>query len=172
MKTETQIGAEAIKKLQDIVDRSRVAMMCTLNVISEIESRPMRTADCDAEGTLWFFSRRYSAKTEEIENDRNVCICYCNPSDNLYAAVHGTSALVDDRTRMDKLWTPEFKAWIPEGKDDAGLVMIKVKPYYAEYWDEKSSKMETLFRMAASVVKESGHDAGEYGELRFKAGPR
>ena len=79
----------------------------------------------------------------------------------------GSAKIVTDRKKIDELWNPFVKVWFPEGKDDPELVLIKIAPHSAEYWDSSSSKMVVLFNMAKALVTGEEYNEGEYGKIKL-----
>ncbi|WP_423149609.1 pyridoxamine 5'-phosphate oxidase family protein [Rubrolithibacter danxiaensis] len=155
-----------LEKLKELIEEVQIAMLCT-KYENKLQARPMSTAKVDEDGSIWFFTNEYSCKAEQVEDDPEVCLAYSSPSKNSYVSVLGKAQLVDDKTRMEEFWNPAVKAWFPQGLEDAKLVLLKVKPYQAEYWDSSSSKMVTLFNMLKAVVTGEKYDEGEHGKINL-----
>jgi general stress protein 26 len=79
-----------------------------------------------------------SPKTEEVEQDQHVNAVF--QKRNRFLSITGTGALIRDRKRVDEVWKPAYKLWFPEGKEDPNLVLLKLVPKHAEYWDETGTK--------------------------------
>lgn len=167
MEKEIKMEKEALKKLKEIVNDVKVAMMCTLMDEEKITSRPMSTAQIDDQGAIWFFTNDTSSKAQQIEDQYELVLCYSKPSDNTYATVHGRAKIVEDKDKINDLWNPLLKAWFPKGKDDPDLALIRVDPHHAEYWDDSSSRMVTFLKIAAASVTGGTYEGGEYGELNL-----
>ncbi|AEI51592.1 pyridoxamine 5'-phosphate oxidase family protein [Runella slithyformis] len=155
------------KDFKEMVKDIRIAMLCTITSEGYIHSRPMGTSDVDEEGNIWFFTSESSQKINEVEDNSNVSVCYADPDDNTYVCVMGTAQIVHDRKKIDELWNPALKIWFPEGKEDPEIVLIKIDPISAEYWDSSSSKMVVLFNMAKALVTGKEYDEGEYGKINL-----
>lgn len=154
-------------EFKEMVKDIRVAMLCTHSADGHIHSRPMGTTEVDEEGNIWFFTRESSPKTEEIEDNPDVCVCYSAPDDNTYVSVIGTAKLIHDPQKIERLWHPLIKVWFPEGKDDPELLLIKIDTHSAEYWDSSSNKMVVLFNMAKALVTGKEYSEGEYGKINL-----
>ncbi|WP_428659007.1 pyridoxamine 5'-phosphate oxidase family protein [Runella sp.] len=159
--------AKTKEDFREMVKDIRVAMLCTHSADGHIHSRPMGTSDVDKDGNIWFFSKESSEKIDEIEDNPDVCVCYSQPDDNTYVCVMGAAKIVHDPKKIDELWNPMIKVWFPEGKDDPELLLIKVDPHSAEYWDSSSSKMVVLFNMAKALVTGKEYEEGEYGTIKL-----
>ncbi|MBE7175443.1 MAG: pyridoxamine 5'-phosphate oxidase family protein [Mucilaginibacter polytrichastri] len=155
---------EAIKKLKELVGEVQTAMLCTRDG-DHIHSRPMATAQIDDNGDLWFFNNEFSGKTDQIEAEPHVCLCYSHPGKNTYVCVMGEAEVINNRSKMEELWNPILKAWFPEGLDDPKISLLRVSPFEAEYWDASSSKMVNFFKMAAAAITGGKADVGEHGKL-------
>ena len=118
----------------------------------------MRTQEVKADGYLWFFNAENSAKTYEIQQDRNVNVSYMDDSKNTYVSVSGKARNVKDKAKIDELWHEALKAWFPEGKDDPNISLIKVTIDQAEYWDSPSSTLVHLYGVVkATLTGEPAH---------------
>ena len=49
------------------------------------------------------------------------------------------------------LWKPALKVWFPEGFNDPDLVLLRVKPVSAEYWDSSTHKFVQFLLMAQAA---------------------
>ncbi|NEU07086.1 pyridoxamine 5'-phosphate oxidase family protein [Flavihumibacter sp. R14] len=157
---------ESLKKLKSLVDEVKIAMLCT-SQDSHLRSRPMSTAQFDAEGNLWFFTSEYSEKADEVAGDHEICLAYSSPSKNTYISISGYARIVNDWSKMKELYNPAIKAWFPKGLDDPDLALLKVSPLQAEYWDSSSSKMITLFQIAKAIVTGEKYHEGQHGKIEL-----
>jgi len=157
-----------IKALKEKVEDVRICMFTTLDAEGRFSSRPMGTAKVEEDGSIWFFTNEYSLKSKEISRDNEVSLAYSSPSDNTYLYVNGKAELVDDQEKKKAYFMPPVKVWFPDGVDDPNLILIKVTPAFAEFWDSSSSKMVVAFNMLtkAIVTGEKG-DVGDHGEMKF-----
>ena len=161
MKNEKNIAI-----LKEMAEKVRICMFNTLTS-DGFHSRPMGTAKIEEDGSIWFFTNEYSPKSKEISKDNEVNLGYSDPSSNTYIYVNGKAELVDDQARKEAYFSPFIKAWFPEGADDPNLILIKVTPNVAEYWDSSSSKMVVAFNMLKAIVTGETPDLGEHEKLKF-----
>ena len=163
MKNEKNIAI-----LKELAEKVRICMFNTITVEGEFNSRPMATTKIEEDGSIWFFTNEYSPKSKEISKDNQVNLCYSEPSSNTYVYVNGKAELVDDKVRKEAYFNPFVKAWFPEGVDDPKLILIKVTPEVAEYWDSSSSKMVVAFKMLKAVVTgDTPDNLGKHDTLKF-----
>ena len=153
--------------LKEMIEEVRICMFTTLSDTDEFSSRPMATAKVEDDGSVWFFSNEYTLKTKEISKENNVTLGYSNPSNNTYIAVNGKATLIDDQTKKEEYFSTPMKAWFPEGVEDPNLILIKVDPISAEYWDSNSSKMVVAFNMLKAIVTGTTFDEGKHDKISF-----
>jgi general stress protein 26 len=113
-------------------DFENVMMITKVNDAS-VHARPMRIADIANDGGLYFATSVQSPKVSEIVGDAAVSLIFqCTTK---FAALHGVARVVRDKELLDRLWSESWRAWFPGGKNDPLLVLIKVEPHEAEFWD-------------------------------------
>lgn len=145
-----------------MVEDIRIAMMTTVDEGGHLVSRPMAVMQMDADGTLWFFTQKSSPKVDQIEhNEQQVNLSFADVGDASYVSISGTAQELDDRAKIDELWSPMAKPWFPEGKDDPQLTLLKVHTDMAEYWDSTSSRMIRLLEMARAAVTGDTYKEGQ-----------
>ncbi len=160
-----QSKTESLKYFRDEINEVKTAMLTTYNSERGFSSRPMGTADVDAEGNIWFFTNEYSAKASEISVENTISLTYSDPKNHTYLSIIGEAEFVDDKAKMKELWNPFVKAFFPEGLDDPKLTLLKITPTDAEYWDSDSSSMVVLFNVLKSAVTGKRYDEGKHGKI-------
>jgi general stress protein 26 len=159
---------EAIDKIKELVDHTKVCFFTTHLDETPLPTRPMYTQQVDEEGTLWFFSNEESEKDFEIKDDSRVQLLYANPSKSEFLSIYGHAMISRDRSKVEELWSPMSKAWFKGGKDDPSLSVIQVIPDEAYYWDTKHNKMVSLMKIFSSMVSDSKSDKdGVSGKLKI-----
>lgn len=153
MNSETQNQFKAgIKKLSNLIQDIKVAMLTTVDPNGSLYSRPMIAQEIEEDGSLWFFTSKSSGKIHSIQSDQHVNLAYSSPPDSKYISVSGKAEVVVDKEKAAQLWSPMHRAWFPEGVNDPELVMIKVNVESAEYWDSPSGAVVQLFGFAKAMV--------------------
>ncbi|HEY5825172.1 MAG TPA: pyridoxamine 5'-phosphate oxidase family protein [Cyclobacteriaceae bacterium] len=167
METKIENSTEAIDKLRDLVNDVTVCMFTTVDDNGAVTTRPMTTIDCDEDGNLWFFTNEFGEKILEGCYDNNVYLIYSHPGKNTYFHVTGTSNVIVDRIKIEKLWKPILKAWFPQGIADPKLCLIKVITEEAKYWNSTSNKMVVFYNMVKAIAKKEKYEEGEVGTLNL-----
>ena len=90
------------QKVYEMLDRFESAMLVTHNADGMLDARPMRVAEVEPAGALWFLTSRSSRKVNEIAGDARVLLVY--EDDNQYLSIAGTARVVDDGPRTRRLW--------------------------------------------------------------------
>lgn len=146
--------AEHIAQLADLIKDVEVAMFTTTGVDRRLYSRPLATQQVTFDGDLWFVITADSPKVAEIALDPRVNVAYASPSKNTYVSVAGRARIVDDRAKIEALWSPAMKLFFPGGKDDPNLRLIQVRADSAEYWDGPGTLLGTALSFVLSAVQD------------------
>jgi len=162
-------NTQSLERFIEMVQGSHICMMLIYGKNGEeLSGRPMGVNKVDANGTMWFFTKRSSQKADVIDDNGKVAIAIVNESNNNYLMIHGESSLSDDRLKMKDLWTPLMKAWFPLGLEEQDMVLIKVVPTEVNYWDSKGGQMVVLFNMLKAVVTGKVYNEGEHGKIALE----
>ncbi|WP_229251059.1 pyridoxamine 5'-phosphate oxidase family protein [Emticicia sp. BO119] len=161
-------GKKSQEDIREMVKDIQFAIICTINQKGNVHSRPMGTQGIDSDGNIWFLTAKDSEKVSEIKKNPNVCVSYADPSENTYICIMGEAEEVNDQRKINECWTPIAKAWIPKGKDDPNLTLIKVKSEEAEYWDSDSNKLVVGIKMLSTLMTGKKYEnENAYGTVKF-----
>ena len=117
---------------------------------------------------MWFYTRPTTELCENIAHEPEVNVSFANNDDSTYVSVSGHAERVVDRNQIHALWNPMVQAWFPAGPDDEHVVLVRVMPHAAEYWDSNDSKMVRMFAMAKAAVTGSTPDVdADHGTIRM-----
>lgn len=163
MSTDPRHAAELADRIKPV----RFAMFTTVDQYGHLVSQPMTRQDTDADGGVWFFTSTLTDLWENIAHQPEVNLAFSEPEDNLYVSVSGTAERVVDRARIHALWNPMVQAWFPNGPEDEHVVLVRVVPHSAQYWDSDESKMVRMFQYAKAVItgQTPDIDPGEHGKI-------
>lgn len=160
------VKVDQLGKFKTLVEDIKTCMMITSDGNAKLNARPMNNAKVDDDGSVWFFTNEFSGKVAQISHENKIFLTYASPSENSYVAFNATAALIDEQNKIDELWTPDMKAWFPEGKEDPKILLIHAKPIDAEYWDHSSSKIVMMFNMIKSAVT-GNYTEGEHAKIKL-----
>ena len=159
-------GHEGMAKIAELVKGIRIAMMTTVAKDGSMSSRPMAVQDEPFNGTLWFLTRRGSEKLEELEGDHHVTLTFAEPKDSKYITLKGMGSFNQDRSKIEELWNPMYKAWFPKGKEDPDIAVLRVEVTEADYWEASSSRLVMMAKYVAASVTGGKVAIGESGHVR------
>jgi general stress protein 26 len=119
--------------------KSDMTMMLGLDGVEDGHARPM-TAQFEGErGPIWFFTSKDNGIVEGLPKGDRAIATFVSKGHDLYATVHGSLAVDNDRTVIDRLWNPFAAAWFEHGKDDPKLTLLRFDAERAEIWLDASS---------------------------------
>lgn len=159
---------EAVEKLKEMVDKIDIGMMCSFPADSDYpHSIPMSRQEVDEEGNIWFIFSSESDTHQHLSRNPRVSLLYAHVGDYNFLSVNGTAEISRDPERVDKYWNKMIEAWFEKGKEDPRIRVLKVTPGEAHYWDNKSNKLVTLLKVAASAISGQQLDIGREGKLNL-----
>lgn len=168
MGTENLHNKEAITKLQELVNKIDIGMLCTYpGNDTYAHAVPMSRQEIDEEGSIWYL---FSAESETYKNlklNEKVSVLFSHVGDYEFLSINGIAEISEDRQRIEKYWNKFVEAWFEKGKEDPNIRILKVSVVDAHYWDNKTNKLFTLFKVAASAVSGQKLDIGREGELNI-----
>lgn len=144
---------EAVETVKDLIKDIEVAMLTTV-VDGKLVSRPMQTQETEFDGELWFVTLKDTDKYEEISSNPAVNLAYAGKS---YVSISGTAEFMEDLERKKKYWNPIFDKMLETGYDDPNVVLIKVTPETAEYW-ESGNKLKAVKNFAQKLTSKESVD--------------
>ena len=148
------------EKLYEIIDDIEIAMMTTVESNGALHTRPMANQKADADGAIWFFTEKDGSVVKNVRANSKLSLGYA--SSGAYVAVTGRGTAVDDRAKIDELWSKAVEAWFPKGKDDPNLTLLRVDPDLGEYWTFPSAPVsKAMGYVKAKLSVEPADDIGE-----------
>jgi len=126
------------------------AMLVTHGAATGLHARPMAIADVDADGSIWFITGEDTAKVYELEKDAAMLAVMQSKAKQL--TVGGRGELRRDRAKVQEIWKETFRAWFKD-KNDPNIVLIRLNPIEAEYWDASGLQgVKYALNMAKAAV--------------------
>jgi general stress protein 26 len=141
---------ERVRKVVDLVDGIRIAMLTTIDEQGRLVSRPMATQDVEFDGDLWFIAERSSSAARQVSARPQVNVAYS--SNSSWVSVSGTATVVDDVEKLGELWDTFTGAWMEGGPENPENVLIHVAAGSAEYWDSPGSKVTQVLNLVKTKV--------------------
>jgi general stress protein 26 len=130
MSNEAEIEAKFWKSLAD----DRTAM---LGLVGSGHSQPMTAQtlqDGNSREPIWFFTSKETRLVQELNGSQRAMLHFASKDHDLFASVQGELVTVDDRTLVDRLWSPFVATWYEGGKEDPKLQLIRFDAEHAQVW--------------------------------------
>jgi general stress protein 26 len=118
---------------------SDMTVMLGLAGVEDGHSRPMTAQIEDDRGPIWFFTAKDTGLVEQLRGRDRALMHFVSKGHDLFATVHGTLTLDNDRAAIDRLWNRHVAAWYEHGKGDPTLALLRFDAENAEIWLDGSS---------------------------------
>jgi general stress protein 26 len=118
---------------------SDMTMMLGLDGVEEGHARPMTAQFEDDRSPIWFFTTKDNGLVQALPRGDRAIATFTSKDHDLFASLHGTLSLDNDRATIDRLWNRFVAAWYEKGKDDPKLALLRLDADRAEVWLNDSS---------------------------------
>ncbi|MCE3295357.1 MAG: hypothetical protein K0R65_1071 [Crocinitomicaceae bacterium] len=167
MSTENLNQQEALEKLKAMVDKIDIGMLCTYPEDGYVHSVPMSRQEIDEEGNIRFLFSSESETFKHLQHEKKISLLYSDISNYNFLSINGVAEISKDQALIDKYWNKMMEAWFEKGQQDPHIRILKVIPSQAHYWDNKTNKLVTLFKVALSAISGKKMDIGREGDLNL-----
>lgn len=168
MSNENLHNQEAVEKLKELAEKTDIGMLCThMADTKHVYAVPMSTQEVDENGNIWFLFSSESESYHHLQQDQTVCLLYSDVRNYNFLSIHGRGEISDDKSRIEKYWNKMMEGWFEKGKEDPRIRVLKVVPAEAHYWDNKTNKLVTFFKVAISAISGQKLDVGRQGDLNI-----
>jgi general stress protein 26 len=162
MSTQIMSRDEGIKAIKDHLKKIQFCMLTTVDATGRLHSRPMTVQDAeDFDGELWFFTNSHSHNAMDASRVHEVNCAFADPGHNRYLSISGEADVVRDKEEVARRWKPILKAWFPNGVEEPGIALLRVRVSKAEYWDSPASMIAYAIGFAKSQILGRQADIGE-----------
>lgn len=164
---ETELRKKFWKELDD-----SAFVMLGLQGVEDSRTRPMtaqvdRPEGCDKEdgGTIYFFASRSEQLAKDMGQSHRAIATFASKGHGLFAHIHGTLSLDNDRQVIERLWNPIIASWYKDGKDDPDLALIRFDTDRADIWEAtpgatmKAAALKMLFDVDPGKEHQDEHQA-------------
>ncbi|NEN23147.1 pyridoxamine 5'-phosphate oxidase family protein [Cryomorpha ignava] len=165
MSIKDKYNEEAIEKIKDLAEAIDFTMFITNLENAPLHSVPMSTKKVDNQGNIWFLTSIEHDTAKHIAQNEKVQLIYSKPGNMEFLNLYGEAHLVADRVIIKDLYQSADDSWF-DGDGDPKIRAIVVNPKEAQYWEPKSNKAVTLFKMAYGAITGNKVDISQEGELR------
>ena len=155
-------NTEGMQKVADLVEDIGVGMLTWADDSGTLTSRPMVPQEMDADGALWFFARLSSHR---LAAQGKVNLAFARPDQATYVSISGRADWVENREKIESLWTDRAQPWFPAGPQDPDLSLLRVDVDDAEFWDVDSSQMVRMGMPRAAAMGGEPVGLGDTGKV-------
>jgi general stress protein 26 len=152
------------EKLWNALASDRTVML-GLDGVEDGHSRPMRAMVEGQHGPIWFFVGKPNAVVDNLSSSRRAIAAFSAKGHELFASIHGSLSVDQDREVIDRLWNPFIAAWF-DGKDDPKLVLLRFDPEHAEVWLNESNMLAGMKMLFGADPRDDYKDKVGDVELR------
>ena len=157
---------DQITTVLEQVDKAGIAMLVTTEDDGRIVSRPMAVQEVAADHSIWFITRSTGDASQDSKGGQQVNITLANKG--FWASVSGTADVVRDDQRKREFWNAGTEAFFGEdaSPEDPEIVLIRVQPQSAEYWDSPGA-VATVVEMVKGKITGKPANPGENETVQF-----
>lgn len=119
--------------------KSDMTVMLGLDGVEDGHARPMTAQVEEERGPIWFFTAKDNAIVQNLGKGNRAIATFASKGHDLFATLHGTVRMDNDRAVIDRLWNRFVAAWFEGGKDDPKLALLRLDAERAEIWADASS---------------------------------
>jgi general stress protein 26 len=84
-------------------------------------------------GTVWFFTAKDHDLTRAMGQSNRAIASFASKGHDLFASLRGTLQIDNDRSTIDRLWSPIVAEWY-EGKGDPKMALVRFEIDDAKIW--------------------------------------
>lgn len=159
-----------LENINNIVKDIRFTMMTTITADEKhLHACPMTTNKNELEnGKIWFIGDRTTETIKDIEKNPQVNLSYTSADHKDFVSINGVAKLIDDKAKLDELWSPIYAAFYEHGKEDPNVQIICVECNGAEYWQSGNSVVN-MFKLASAALQDGkiADSMGTNGSVTF-----
>ncbi|HWK69167.1 MAG TPA: pyridoxamine 5'-phosphate oxidase family protein [Rhizobiaceae bacterium] len=139
--------------------KSDMTVMLGLDGVEDGHTRPMTAQiEGDEGGPIWFFTAKDTDLVQKIVGEDRAIATFASKGHDLFATIHGTLRVDNDRAVIDRLWNRFVAAWYEGRKDDPKLTLLRLDPERAQIWLDGSSLVAGIKIMLGYDPKEEYKD--------------
>lgn len=147
--------------------KSDMTMMLGLADVDEAHTRPMTAQiEGDESGPIWFFTATDNHLVGQLDKSNRAVATFVSKGHGLFATVHGSLRVDNDRAVIDRLWNRFVAAWYEGGKDDPKLALLRLDADRGEIWLDGSSLVAGVKMLLGADPKEEYKDNVAKVDLR------
>jgi general stress protein 26 len=142
----TELGRADVVKILRSAD---TVMLATALADGKILAHPMALQEVTEDADVWFFLALDGDQANALRTNPEVNLSIAEAGN--WLSVAGRAEFVDDRAKIESLWSDSAEAWFDDSRDP-NLGLIKVVTHSAQHWGLPGGRASGLFRMVKSKI--------------------
>ncbi len=145
--------------------KSDRTVMLGLDGVEDGHARPMTAQAQGEKSPIWFFTAVDNGIVRKLKPGNRAIAAFSSKNHELFATLHGTLVVDNNKAMIDELWNPFVAAWY-EGKDDPKLVLLRLDAEDGEVWLNESSLLAGVKMLLGRDPKQDYKDKVAHVDLR------
>ncbi|AHM04395.1 General stress protein [Roseibacterium elongatum DSM 19469] len=117
---------------------------------------------------LWFISGRDTDLVKQVKASPHKAHFTVTAGDrSLYACISGQLAQVENRAKLEELWSPVAAMWFDGDIDDPNVALLSMPLSEAAVWTVEAGALRFGMEMVRGAAGAHDPDLGEHGVLEF-----
>jgi len=133
-----------------ILDRVKVCMF-VVRAGDRLGARPFQAKPDQQLGLIFFLIDADASALTDIEADPHVLLTFADQGGNNYATVEGEAEIIEDRAKIEELWSPWAQAYW-SGPEDPRVRLVAVRPDHGHYWDSPNAVVTSIAMVGAAIA--------------------
>lgn len=147
------------QKVFEVIRDNPICMLTVNSGQDVLLSRPMTVMKTEDNGELWFLTSAQSDPVTEIGSEAEVNLSFSGK--NEWLSIHGAAVVIRSEPKARELWNEAAAAFFPDGPGAPNLVLIRIRPDGAQYWNSPGGAIAMAFQWAKARLTGTQIDAGE-----------
>lgn len=135
MKARKEMGKEdAVKESLNLVERSEIAILTTLDSEGYPNTRAMIRMENDGLKTVWFSTNTSSRKIQHLTVNTKACVYFVDFEKWMGLMLVGDVEILRDAESRKRLWREGYEKYYPEGVDDPDYSVLRFTAHRGRYY--------------------------------------
>ncbi|WP_303673758.1 pyridoxamine 5'-phosphate oxidase family protein [Vampirovibrio chlorellavorus] len=141
--------AQAARQFVERLRQFETGMLITHGSNGHLHGRPMAVAEIEPVESerfscyLWFLTGLETSKADEIRQNQQVLVTF-QDRQKPFLTLSGRAHIVQDAERVDAFWRENYRRWLPQGKGDPNLALIRVRLDDGQVWEQSGALPESV----------------------------
>jgi general stress protein 26 len=138
------------QRVRALIARAGVAMLMNVDEQGTHLGRPMLPLLIQNDPHIYFLTHQSSRKVSQLSARPQVGLSII--SGNSFLVVAGAAYTSRDPELIRRLWSPTYRAWFPNGRDDREATAVRVVVERIDYWEPPSNPVVRLVQAVKAVL--------------------